>query len=312
LAFGGRALFEGLRLLVAPLAYPPRYDGAPGFDPALARGAAWPWLAAIGWAAWTACLVGGATAWRTALARGGRERALVPASAVLAALAALPLVQLVPAGVVFAPRFLYLPLLVGAPLAGAVLARTGPRVAALVLALCVPLAWQRAGVYAGRESWARATLAHAPDDAGAWNVLGTALEERGDLDGARRAWLAATDADPGYGRAWSQLGRLALAAGDEAAARTAFERALRLGPTNPVALCNLASLHLRGREPAAALPLYRLATENAPGFAPAWRGLGHALLELERLPEARAALERALALAPADPAARRLLERAGG
>ena len=234
LPYGGRAVLEGLRLLVWPLHHPPSYRGSDGFSPGAPPGV----LAWAGWIAWLAVVAGGL-----------RARGLAGASAVLAALAALPVLQLVPAGEVFAPRFLYLPLVLGVPAAGALLARLPRPALALVLVLGLPLAvlgaWHRAGVYASRASYARAVLDHAPGDAGSWNDLGLALLERGDPAGARDAWLRAVEHDPDHGRAWDNLGALALAEGDELGAEEHLRRAVAAAPANPIPLCNLASLYLR-------------------------------------------------------------------
>ena len=62
-----------------------------------------------------------AGSWRLAAGTppGGPGSPLTGASCVLAALSLAPTLQLVPAGVVFAPRFLYLPLLFGVVATGA-------------------------------------------------------------------------------------------------------------------------------------------------------------------------------------------------
>ena len=72
-----------------------------------------------------------------------------PAVALLVALAILPHMQIEPSGVVFAPRFLYLPLLLGVPLVSALVRLLVPSrpARALLPALCVLLvagAWLRA------------------------------------------------------------------------------------------------------------------------------------------------------------------------
>src|SRR5690606_34227221 len=108
------------------------------------------------------------------------------------ALVASPWLQVVPAGELLAPRFLYLPLLVGAPLVGAGLTQVfgghARRVTLVIVLAAAPAAWQRAGVYASRASYREAVLAHAPTHAPSWNDLGLALEETGDLSRALAAW----------------------------------------------------------------------------------------------------------------------------
>ena len=302
LVVGGCELLEGLRLIVVPLDYPPQYRA----DFLLARFAPLPAAAAAtaGWGLWAVLLVGGIL----------RRRTRRGAAALLAAVAWLPVVQLAPLGEVFAPRFLYLPLLFGAPLADALLARLPARrlLAATALTAAALGALERSVLYADRGAWRAEMLRHHPDDAPSWNDLGLLREERGDIAGARAAWLRAIEADERYSRPWSNLGRVQLAGGDVREAERSLRRAVREGPRNPVAHVNLATCLLRGGRAAEALEFYRCATELGRGLASAWRGTGQALLVLGETERAILALRRALELDPRDDAARRLLAEAGG
>ncbi|HVS18480.1 MAG TPA: tetratricopeptide repeat protein, partial [Planctomycetota bacterium] len=237
LAVAGRAQLELARLVLWPLHNPPSYEGATAL---LAPSAG---AALAGWALWLALALGGALAARRSPVR------LAGWSALCAALALVPVQQWIPSGVVLAPRFLYLPLLLAVPALDAPFARLAARpraaLAALVLAAAVVGAWARAGVYADRASFHGAVLAARPDDPRAWNELGLAREESGDPAGAREAFEHAAMLDADYGRPWSNLGRLALAEGDLDGARDALERAARLGPGNAVAWHNLGVLELR-------------------------------------------------------------------
>jgi tetratricopeptide (TPR) repeat protein len=305
LAVGGRALTEALRLAAAPLGYPPSYERLPAFQPAGVDLR----LAALGWLAWSALVIGGLVG----LARD--RRSTLAASALVVAAAVLPWTQLVPAGALFAPRFLYLPLLLAAPLIHAAWARLAraPRTAAagLLIAAGVVGAWQRASVYATRGSFHATVLEHHADDPTAWNELGLYHEELGELEEARRCWELAAGMDPDYGRPWSNLGRLALAEGDLAGAEDAFRAAVERGPANPVARCNLGSLLLRRALPDEAARAYTAATRLAPGMLEAWRGLARAQLEAGHPDRARTAVREALAIDPADRRARELEARIG-
>ena len=300
LAFGGRALGEAARLALLPLGPSPSYRHVAGFHPGAPPPATW----LLAWAPFLLALVVGA-AWLarvTGAERAAREGSAVRAAALLLAPASLlPVLQIVPAGEVFAPRFLYLPLLLGVPLWGALLARLVralPWAGAVLAALVIGLAWRGSAPYLGLGRWAEAVLARAPHDVGAWNTLGLAREERGEPEAAREAWRRATEIDPGYGRAWSNLGRLLAAEGDLAAAEDALRRAVAGGPANPIARCNLAALLLRRDGAAEALELYRSACALAPGLAPAWRGRANAAGRLGLEQEARSARARAAALDP--------------
>jgi len=298
LPYAGRSLLEALRLAVAPVLYPPSYRAAAGFclahPPSL--------LALAGWLPWLALVGLGLRALRR-----GRAR-LAAASAVLLAVAFLPTLQLVPAAKVFAPRFLYLPLLLGTPLVGVAVARIARRGGVLLLVILAALAWERAGVYASRESHARAVIAEVPLDVAAWCTLGLALEEGGDLEGAAKAWERARAIEPRYSRVWSLLGAHQLRARDYAQAIETLRRAVAEGPDNPVAHCNLGAALLHEDLVAEAATTYARAAEFAPGMLAAWRGLARSRLRLGETAAARVALERALALDPADAATRRLAE----
>lgn len=292
LTIGGHEWIEALRLSALPFDYPPRYRA----DFLLARTDPLPdgWIAALGWS--VAALV------PSVLARLGAR--VVAASAALAMLALLPVVQLVPLGEVFAPRFLYLPLLFAAPALGALHAASPLLVRRIAWAsiplILVPLAWQRATVYASRGAWHAELLEHMPFDAASWNDLGLAHEEAGRRSDALTAFTRATELDPAYSRGWTNLGRLALEDGDDDIALAYFGRAAVVGPRNAVAHANLGMLQLRRGDLRASEVAYRRATQIAPSMVPAWRGLARALHARGARSEADAALDEALRLAPGD------------
>ncbi len=300
LIIGGCELLEALRLLVLPVAYPPQYRA----DFLLERFAPLPPAAAAlaGWVLWMALFLGGLA----------RRRTRAGGAALLAAVAWLPVLQIAPLGEVFAPRFLYLPLLFGAPLVHGLFSRLPARgvVAALALAAAIPLAAVRSALYADRGLWRAEMLRHQPDDAPSWNDMGLVREERGDVAGALQAWRQAIVADERHSRSWSNLGRVLLGRGDLLEAERALRRAVSEGPHNPVAHVNLASLLLRSGRGREALGLYERAQELAPGLGAAWRGAGQALLAAGDPQGAANALARALELDPRDDAARRLLAEA--
>ena len=304
LVFAGRGFLEALRLFFFPIAYPPTYRMALGFHAAAPPGT----LSILGWLPWVALAAGGAAAFLSGVVRCLAGRALLGASLALAALAYLPVMQIVPAGEVFAPRFLYLPVLFAVPAIGALL-RLAPRIAVvLVVGVLVVLAWDRSAVYAGAEAWNREVLEHVPNDVGALNDWGLALERKGDKEGAVERWRLATRLDPSYSRAWSNLGRLWLAEGNMERAEAVFRRALAAGPNNPVAHVNLAAVLLRQKRFDEAETLYRNAIELGRGFLPAWRGLGRSLQGQGRIEDARQAYAQALALDPSDPITRALVD----
>lgn len=289
---GGRALVESARLLVAPVAYPPNYERSEVFRDVE------PWVAIYGWAALALIAFVGVRRMRQANGR------VAGASALLCVASFLPLVQLVPAGVLFAPRFLYLPLLFGCVALDALVRLLPSRVAVatgiVAIAAFVPLAWQRSSVYRDRTSFYEEQLRHVPDDPTAYNELALAREEAGDVPGAVELWKRALKLDPSYGRPWSNLGRLALADGDVAEAERCFRRAIELGRGNVVARINLGAVLLRQERWAEAASVYRIATQLAPGMVAGWRGLAKACRAMKDPYAAEEAARKGRELSPDD------------
>jgi len=305
LVVGGRVMLAGFGSLVGLFPGAPNHgagDWRPDTD-----------LGLLGWALWSALMV---------YARRGR--ASVPARLGLAAalLAWLPFQGWVPAGEVFAERFLYLPALLAAPLVGELFARAVARLfasprsergrsspshglgvivlltAGAYLALVPISTWRAARPYGSLLGYHAAVLEAYPQDATSWNGLALAREEAGDVDAARAAWERAIALDRGYGRPHSNLGRLALDAGDRVAALEHFEAAVLNGAGNPIAWANLGSLRLAMDDAAGSEAAYLRATQLAPGMVVAWRGLARAYLSQGLLDAAELAIERALELAP--------------
>lgn len=197
-----------------------------------------------------------------------------------------------------------------------------------------------------------AATAAAPDYAGAWLNLGLlriGMDPQGNAAAAEADLQRALAADPRLHGAWSNLFALRTLNGDLDGARAAAERALLLAPHLLETHQNFAqSLYALGRladarrileklrlvddrlvqtdlllaqisvdedRPAAAAAHLHRAAELRPDDAEIWCNLA-ALLHLQgRVEQADAALDRALALAPDNPAARLLkgrIDLAGG
>lgn len=304
LLVGGKAWIEAGRLALLPLDYPPQYrrEFLLGRSNLLGTAGATAWL---GWA--LGCVP-------VALLLVRRRVTWVAVSSCLVVLAFLPVTQVLPLGEVFAPRFLYLPLLFAVPAMGTMLARVVPArhersLAALLGILLAGGLYQRAGVYQNTGTWRAEMLAHQPDDVPSWNALGLWFEEQGQVPEALETWRKAIDLDPNYSRTWSNLGRVQMAQEDWQAAEESMREARRCGPHNAVVRVNLGTLCSRQGRHEEAVQFYSEATRLAPGIGPAWRGLGSALAKLGASDEAQVALERALKLDPGDRAAQTLLRR---
>jgi Tfp pilus assembly protein PilF len=295
LPVGGAIWLESLRLAVLPTDFPPQYRE-------------WFLFERVSW--WRSPLMGWLLFFAPLAVVLAKRRLSVASSAVLLAVfALLPVTQLVPLGEIFAPRFLYLPLLFLSVPVGLGLAswlpsgQTNKALLGLALVLSCALHW-RAEVYSGKQAWLDAMLQQQPADVPALNSLGLHLEEQGQAQDAIQLWLQATRLDPKYSRPWSNLGRVQMAQGDLDGAEESLRMALRAGPKNPVPRVNLATLLTRQGEHAQAVELYREATRLSPGLGAAWRGLGLALVKLGQLDAARSSLEKALQLDPGDALAK--------
>jgi protein O-mannosyl-transferase len=303
LLVGGASILEGLRITLLPWTYPPQYREA--FLLSRAEPLPASVAAVLGWALLCVPLV------LATIRRRSCSTALV--GTCLAAVAFLPFTQIVPLGEIFAPRFLYLPLLFAIPLVGVCLERTFPaRVqVGLTIALTLVLGygcWERATVYTSRGSWREAVLKHIPFDAPSLNDMGLYLEEQGDIPAALASWQLATQQDPRYSRSWSNLGRAQLEMGDLEQAEKTLRRAASAGPINPIPRVNLGTLLARRGDHDEAIRWYTEATQLSPGLAPAWLGLARSLLEVNRLVAAESAAGRALTLDP-DSAGAHALQR---
>jgi tetratricopeptide (TPR) repeat protein len=246
----------------------------------------------------------------------------------------LPVMQIIPVGVLLAERLLYL------PSAGFCLAAAGaferltapaaagrgaparprwwpsPRVAhgalGLVLALLAArtvartLDWRTA-----LDVW-ESEAAKAPREVVVNNNLAVEYTRRGDYRRAVERLRVALEVSPRYWRAHVNLGIALQGLGDRKGARRAFREAMRLAPDAldpPFWLARL-SAEEGDLEQAAALAARarRLAPEQAR------LAVAHAryLIRLGRVDEARAALRDALRLDPADAEAKGLLDDLGG
>lgn len=179
--------------------------------------------------------------------------------------ALLPVLGFVDLVVPFAERFLYLPSVgfswglaaAGEHFAGR--ARAGgrgraKRAALLTAGLALALAYGM-GARAHAQTWRddptlfRAIVGRHPDSVPAWNEMGIALAQRGELTGARRALERAIALDAGYPPAHFNLSRVLDRQGDLAGAMREIEIALRLAPDAPSVLAVRDRLRARMTPP---------------------------------------------------------------
>ena len=200
-----------------------------------------------------------------------------------------PVAQIFPQATLMNDRYLYVPLLGGAPLAGEGLA---------LLAARLPRA-RHAGVVL-------ATLAVAVAV-----VLGAATRARVRLWASDLAlWTDAARKAPGSFHAWYNLGHFREDAGDESGALEAYRRAASLDPLDPFSASHASALLMRRGAFAEALPLAERTARSLPQAFDAQYNAGFLRFVTRDASTARAALERAAALEPSRCDARTILAHA--
>jgi tetratricopeptide (TPR) repeat protein len=227
----------------------------------------------------------------------------------------------VPVGVVFAERLLYLPSVGSCVLAALGVGWTAARlgrpalvgaVAAVACVVALPLAWRAHGVWRDDVTHARAMAAGAPESAHARHVLGTAYAMRGRLDEALGAFDAALALDPGYAGSLYNAALARRARGELPVARGLLRRLVRRRPDHVLGWIALAATELDLGHAARALAVTEHALARAPRSAELHVERALALAALDRRPAAADAFRDALRIAPDLAAARRGLAGVGG
>jgi Flp pilus assembly protein TadD len=115
----------------------------------------------------------------------------------------------------------------------------------------------------------RRVIALAPDDAGAWGMLGQVLWREDRNATAKAAFEKGIDFDPELPQWHDSLGMLLLAEGDRAAAEKEFREAVRIQPGNAKVQSNLASVMASRNEVAEARYHFEQIIRLKPDYAEA-------------------------------------------
>lgn len=174
-------------------------------------------------------------------------------------------------GQAFANRWAYLPhigLLVSVAFVGKNLIRsvlTKRLVAVSVVFLFAGVTYRLLPTWQNSEEVFRYSLKVSPDNFMAHTNLGTALDRKGDLDGAIPHFKAAVRLRPRYPVALNNLGGALARKGDQKGGMVLFDRALKVSPTFVPALYNFGlSRSFEGRQ-IAALRYWLQVLELDPG-----------------------------------------------
>jgi Tfp pilus assembly protein PilF len=158
---------------------------------------------------------------------------------------------------------------------------------------CAVSQWERAA-----ERFTRA-LEVEPELGAALYNRAVAFARLGNHSAALADYNRAATLDPDDADVFNNRGLLLLELGEPERASADFERAAELDPSSSEPLVNLGQLLLDAGEPDAALVRFQAASRRVPDDPAIFYGAALALVALARLPEADAALQRALQLNPA-------------
>jgi tetratricopeptide (TPR) repeat protein len=234
----------------------------------------------------------------------------LPAAGVLWTFGALlPVLHLFPIGVLMAERLTYLPSAGFCIAAGAMIGsfRRTPLVVAAVLALVVVLGVRstvRAADWSSDLALWESEIDKAPRDVVVNNNLAVAYSARGEYAKAIPPLETAIRVGPRYWRAHVNLGIAEQGLGRPERARAAYMEAIRIAPREVDPLYFFARFQADQGDHAGAVVTLDAARRIAPEQARLATALGLNFLKLGRADEARAAFQAAVAIDPADAAAR--------
>jgi adenylate cyclase len=157
------------------------------------------------------------------------------------------------------------------------------------------------GTLSSMEALARRAVALDDADAEARSLLSNALWARADYEGALAEAERAIAMTPNLAIAHHMLGTTLIFSGRPKEGVAALEKSIRLDPRHPRSAVRLNQMALGLyflREYAAAIEVAKRAIRAYPDFQHPYRWLAAALGQLDRIDEAKEALEKAMALVP--------------
>jgi protein O-mannosyl-transferase len=235
----------------------------------------------------------------------------LPAAGILWTFGALlPVLHVIPIGVLMAERLTYLPsagfCIAAAAVIGSV--RRTPLVVAIVFALVAVLGVRtalRAADWSSDLALWESEIDKAPRDVVVNNNLAVAYSAHGEYAKAVPPLQTAIRVAPGYWRAHVNLGIAEQGLGRPDRARTAYLQAIRIAPGQADPLYFYARFQTAEGELEGAIATLAEARRMAPEQARLATAQGQNLARLGRTDEARAAFRAALAIDPADVEAQR-------
>lgn len=150
------------------------------------------------------------------------------------------------------------------------------------------------------DSWTLSNhaLQVTEDNYMAYNILGKAYDDRGNLTEAITMYRKAIEICPGYAPAYNNLGQAFARQGRLTQAMAMFQQALRLNPSSAVIHLNLGNAYDALGNLTDAITMYRKAIEIYPRCDGAYNNLGLAYARQGRLSQAIPMFQQALRLNP--------------
>jgi tetratricopeptide (TPR) repeat protein len=167
----------------------------------------------------------------------------------------------------------------------------------LLVPLCI-LTWQQCGMYADVETLWQTTIRLNPNCWMAYNHLGNALLQKGNVDEAIAQFQKTLQIKPDYAVAHYNLGNALLQKGNVDDAIAHYQKALQIKPDYAEACYNLGNALLQKGNVDDAIAHYQKALQIKPDYAKAHNNLGSALLQKGNVDEAIAHFQKALRIIP--------------
>jgi protein O-mannosyl-transferase len=173
-----------------------------------------------------------------------------------------------------------------------------PVICGMLVSTLGVLTWRQCAMYSDGETLLRTTIERNPDCWMAYNNLGVALLQKGQVDEATADYRKALEIKPDYAEAHSNLGTALLQKGQPDEAITHYQKALEIKPDDADAHGSLGNAFLQKGKVDEAIAHYQMALEIKPDKTDAHSNLGTALLRKGLVDEAIVHCQKALEIKP--------------
>jgi len=160
------------------------------------------------------------------------------------------------------------------------------------------LTWRQCGMYSNLETLYRTTIERNPACWLAYNNLGLALEQKGQMDNAIAQFQKTLEIRPDFTEAHNNLGNVLSQEGHMDEAMAQYHRALEIDPNNAEAHNDLGNALVQKGQVDEAIAQYQKALKIRANYAEAHNDLGNALVQKEQMEEAIGQYQKALEINP--------------